>query len=48
MVVKINDKEHLIKILRSLLNVEDIDVIKYSLESLIDSLEDEESKEDNL
>jgi hypothetical protein len=40
-VVYIKDKEHLIKILRFLLDVEDPDVIKMTLESLIESLEDD-------
>lgn len=42
--VYIKDKEHLVKILRFLLDVEDPDVIKMTLESLIESLEDEEAR----
>jgi len=42
-VVYIKDKEHLITILRFLLDVEDPDVIKMTIESLIESLEDEQS-----
>jgi hypothetical protein len=40
-VVYIKNKKHLIKILRFLLDVEDPDVIKMTLESLIESLEDD-------
>lgn len=45
--ISIKTKEHLIKILKSLLTIEDIDIIKYSIESLIDLIEDDKLKEDH-
>ena len=41
----INGKNHLLKILKFLLEVDDVDVIKFSLESLIESLEDDDDDE---
>ena len=43
----IKNKKHLIKILRFLIDVEDPDVIKMTLESLIETLEDEPPQQKN-
>lgn len=44
MVARLRNKEHLIKVLKSLLQVEDMEVLKYTLSSLIESLEEGEAE----
>jgi hypothetical protein len=39
------DHKKLIKVLGVLLNIEDIEIIKYTIESIIEELEDESNKD---
>jgi len=44
MVLNIEDKEHLIKILKSLINIKDPDILKFTIESLIESIEEQKDE----
>lgn len=41
---KISEKQHLIEMLKILLEIDDIEIIKYTLESIIEDLEDSKKK----
>ena len=43
--VNLKNRKHLIKVLKSLIDIDDIDIIKYSLASLVDVLEENISDE---
>lgn len=38
MIIKINEKRRLIKLLKTLADIDDIEIIKYTLESIVDEL----------